>query len=156
MINNLTLVGRLTKDPDLKYTGNGTAVAAFTLAVNRNFTNQSGEREADFINCVIWRKPAETLANYAKKGVLIGVTGRIQTRSYENQQGQKVYVTEVIVDNFQLLESKKADSSQNTQGSGVSNSQTNNNANAQQNRNSAQSDPFGNSSIDIDSQDLPF
>lgn len=156
MINNLTLVGRLTKDPDLKYTGNGTAVATFTLAVNRNFTNQSGEREADFINCVIWRKPAETLANYAKKGVLIGVTGRIQTRSYDNQQGQKVYVTEVIADNFQLLESKKADSSQNTQGGGVTNSQTTNNANAQQNRNNVQSDPFSNSSIDIDSQDLPF
>lgn len=156
MINNVTLVGRLTKDPDLKYTGNGTAVATFTLAVNRNFTNQSGEREADFINCVIWRKPAETLANYAKKGVLIGVTGRIQTRSYENQQGQKVYVTEVIADNFQLLESKKADSSQNTQGSGVSNSQTNNYTRSQQNRNNDESDPFGNSSIDIDSQDLPF
>lgn len=156
MINNLTLVGRLTKDPDLKYTGNGTAVATFTLAVNRNFTNQSGEREADFINCVIWRKPAETLANYAKKGVLIGVTGRIQTRSYENQQGQKVYVTEVIADNFQLLESKKANSSQNTQGSGVSNSQTNNYTRSQQNRNNDESDPFGNSSIDIDSQDLPF
>ena len=156
MINNVTLVGRLTKDPDLKYTGNGTAVATFTLAVNRNFTNQSGEREADFINCVIWRKPAETLANYAKKGVLIGVTGRIQTRSYDNQQGQKVYVTEVIADNFQLLESKKADSSQNTQGSGVSNSQTNNYTRSQQNRNNVQSDPFSNSSIDIDSQDLPF
>lgn len=156
MINNLTLVGRLTKDPDLKYTGNGTAVATFTLAVNRNFTNHSGEREADFINCVIWRKPAETLANYAKKGVLIGVTGRIQTRSYENQQGQKVYVTEVIADNFQLLESKKADSSQNTQGSGVSNSQTNNYTRNQQNRNNDESDPFGNSSIDINSQDLPF
>ena len=136
MINNVVLVGRLTKDPDLKYTGNGTAVATFTLAVNRNFTNQSGEREADFINCVIWRKPAETLANYAKKGVLIGVTGRIQTRSYDNQQGQKVYVTEVIADNFQLLESKKADSSQNT--------------------NSATADPFGNSSIDIGDDDLPF
>lgn len=156
MINNLTLVGRLTKDPDLKYTGNGTAVATFTLAVNRNFTNQSGEREADFINCVIWRKPAETLANYAKKGVLIGVTGRIQTRSYDNQQGQKVYVTEVIADNFQLLESKKADSSQNTQGSGVSNSQTNNYTRNQPNRNNDDSDPFGNSSIDIDNQDLPF
>lgn len=156
MINNLTLVGRLTKDPDLKYTGNGTAVATFTLAVNRNFTNQSGEREADFINCVIWRKPAETLANYAKKGVLIGVTGRIQTRSYDNQQGQKVYVTEVIADNFQLLESKKADSSQNTQGSGVLNSQTNNYTRNQQNRNNDESDPFGNSSIDIDSQDLLF
>lgn len=156
MINNLTLVGRLTKDPDLKYTGNGTAVATFTLAVNRNFTNQSGEREADFINCVIWRKSAETLANYAKKGVLIGVTGRIQTRSYDNQQGQKVYVTEVIADNFQLLESKKADSSQNTQGSGVSNSQTNNYTRNQQNSNSATSDPFGNSSIDISDDELPF
>lgn len=156
MINNLTLVGRLTKDPDLKYTGNGTAVATFTLAVNRNFTNQSGERQADFINCVIWRKPAETLANYAKKGVLIGVTGRIQTRSYDNQQGQKVYVTEVIADNFQLLESKKADSSQNTQGSGVSNSQTNNYTRNQQNTNSATADPFGNSSIDISYDDLPF
>lgn len=156
MINNLTLVGRLTKDPDLKYTGNGTAVATFTLAVNRNFTNQSGEREADFINCVIWRKPAETLANYAKKGVLIGVTGRIQTRSYDNQQGQKVYVTEVIADNFQLLESKKADSSQNTQGSGVSNSQTNNYTRNQQNTNGATEDPFGNSSIDISDDDLPF
>lgn len=156
MINNVTLVGRLTKDPDLKYTGNGTAVATFTLAVNRNFTNQSGEREADFINCVIWRKPAETLANYAKKGVLIGVTGRIQTRSYDNQQGQKVYVTEVIADNFQLLESKKADSSQNTQGSGVSNSQTNNYTRNQPNRNNDDSDPFGNSSIDISDDSLPF
>lgn len=156
MINNLTLVGRLTKDPDLKYTGDGTAVATFTLAVNRNFTNQSGEREADFINCVIWRKPAETLANYAKKGVLIGVTGRIQTRSYDNQQGQKVYVTEVIADNFQLLESKRADSSQNTQGSGVSNSQTNNYTRNQQNTNSATAGLFGNSSIDISDDDLPF
>ncbi|WP_142962883.1 single-stranded DNA-binding protein [Enterococcus casseliflavus] len=156
MINNLTLVGRLTKDPDLKYTGNGTAVATFTLAVNRNFTNHSGEREADFINCVIWRKPAETLANYAKKGVLIGVTGRIQTRSYDNQQGQKVYVTEVIADNFQLLESKKADSSQNTQGNDVSNSQTNNYTRNQPNRNNDESDPFGNSSIDISDDSLPF
>lgn len=156
MINNVVLVGRLTKDPDFRYTGNGTAVATFTLAVNRNFTNQSGEREADFINCVIWRKPAETLTNYAKKGVLIGVTGRIQTRSYDNQQGQKVYVTEVIADNFQLLESKKANSSQNTQGNGASNSQTNNYTRNQQNTNSATADPFGNSSIDISDDDLPF
>ncbi|MCD5186257.1 single-stranded DNA-binding protein [Enterococcus gallinarum] len=155
MINNVVLVGRLTKDPDLKYTSNGTAVVTFTLAVNRNFTSADGTREADFINCVIWRKPAETLANYARKGTLLGVTGRIQTRSYDNQQGQRVYVTEVVADNFQLLESKKADSSQNTQGSGVSNSQTTNNANAQQNRNNVQSDPFSNSSIDIDDS-LPF
>ena len=156
MINNVVLVGRLTKDPDLRYTSSGTGVATFTLAVNRNFTSADGNREADFINCVIWRKPAETLANYAKKGVLIGVTGRIQTRSYENQQGQKVYVTEVIADNFQMLESKKADSSKNTQGSGVSNSPTTNNANAHQNRNNVQSDPFSNSSIDIDDNSLPF
>ncbi len=108
MINNVVLVGRLTKDPDLRYTQNGTAVASFTLAVNRSFTNQQGEREADFISCVIWRKSAEALATYAKKGTLIGVTGRIQTRSYENQQGQRVYVTEVVCDNFQLLESKRA------------------------------------------------
>ncbi|MGF2044449.1 single-stranded DNA-binding protein [Enterococcus gallinarum] len=156
MINNVVLVGRLTKDPDLRYTTSGTGVATFTLAVNRNFTSADGTREADFINCVIWRKPAETLANYAKKGVLIGVTGRIQTRSYDNQQGQKVYVTEVIADNFQLLESKKADSNQNTQGSGVSNSQTNNYTRNQQNTNSATEDPFGNSSIDISDDDLPF
>lgn len=155
MINNVVLVGRLTKDPDLRYTSSGTGVATFTLAVNRNFTSADGNREADFINCVIWRKPAETLANYAKKGVLIGVTGRIQTRSYDNQQGQKVYVTEVIADNFQLLESKKADSSQNTQGGGVSNSQTNNYTRNQQNRNNDESEPFGNSSIDIDDS-LPF
>lgn len=156
MINNVVLVGRLTKDPDLRYTTSGTGVATFTLAVNRNFTSADGNREADFINCVIWRKPAETLANYAKKGVLIGVTGRIQTRSYDNQQGQKVYVTEVIADNFQLLESKKADSSQNTQGGGVSNSQTNNYTRNQQNRNNDESDPFGNSSIDISDDSLPF
>ena len=155
MINNVTLVGRLTKDPDLRYTSSGTGVATFTLAVNRNFTSADGNREADFINCVIWRKPAETLANYAKKGVLIGVTVRIQIRSYDNQQGQKVYVTEVIADNFQMLESKKADSSQNTQGRGASNNQTNNYTRNQQNTNSATADPFSNSSIDIDDS-LPF
>lgn len=107
MINNVVLVGRLTKDPDLRYTSSGSAVATFTLAVNRSFTNQSGNREADFINCVIWRKPAETLANSARKGHLIGAVGRIQTRNYENQQGTKVYVTEVVCDNFQFLERKE-------------------------------------------------
>ncbi|MBD9863292.1 single-stranded DNA-binding protein [Enterococcus faecalis] len=107
MINNVTLVGRLTKDPDLRYTQSGTAVGQFKLAVNRNFTNQQGDREADFINCVIWRKAAESFANYARKGTLIGLTGRIQTRNYDNQQGQRVYVTEIVVENFQLLESKE-------------------------------------------------
>ena len=112
MINQVVLVGRLTKEVNLKYTPSNQAVATFSLAVNRNFKSQNGDREADFINCVIWRQQAENLANWAKKGALIGITGRIQTRSYENQQGQRVYVTEVVADNFQLLEFNK----QNTQG----------------------------------------
>ena len=107
MINNVTLVGRMTRDAELRYTPQNQAVATFSLAVNRNFKNQNGEYEADFINCVIWRQPAENLATWAKKGALIGITGRIQTRSYENQQGQRVYVTEVVADSFKLLESQK-------------------------------------------------
>ncbi|HEM4288223.1 TPA: single-stranded DNA-binding protein [Streptococcus suis] len=104
-MNNVVLVGRLTRDVELRYTPSNQAVATFTLAVNRNFKNQAtGEREADFINCVIWNKQAENLANWTKKGHLIGITGRIQTRSYENQQGQRVYVTEVVAESFQLLE----------------------------------------------------
>ena len=106
MINNVTLVGRLTKDVELKYTPANQAVAQFVLAVNRTFKNANGERESDFINCVIWRKSAENFANFAKKGALIGITGRIQTRNYENQQGQRVYITEVIAENFQMLESR--------------------------------------------------
>ena len=106
MLNNISLVGRLTKDVELRYTPSNVAVATFTLAVNRTFKNENGEREADFINCVMWRQQAEYLANWAKKGTLIGVTGRIQTRSYDNQQGQRVYVTEVVAEQFQLLESK--------------------------------------------------
>ena len=107
MINNVTLVGRMTRDAELRYTPQNQAVATFTLAVNRNFKNANGDREADFINCVIWRQQAENLANWAKKGALIGITGRIQTRSYENQQGQRVYVTEVVAEQFQLLETMK-------------------------------------------------
>ena len=114
MINNVVLVGRLTRDAELRYTQSNIAVATFTLAVNRPFKNEAGEREADFINCVIWRQSAENLANWAKKGSLIGITGVIQTRSYDNQQGQRVYVTEVVASNFQLLESRN--SQQNTQG----------------------------------------
>lgn len=113
MINNVVLVGRLTRDAELRYTQSNIAVATFTLAVNRPFKNEAGEREADFINCVIWRQSAENLANWAKKGSLIGITGVIQTRSYDNQQGQRVYVTEVVASNFQLLESRN--SQQNTQ-----------------------------------------
>ena len=107
MINRVVLVGRLTRDPELRYTTNGAAVANFTVAVNRTFTNSQGEREADFINCVIWKKAAENFTNFTHKGSLVGLDGRIQTRNYENQQGQRVYVTEVVVENFSLLESKR-------------------------------------------------
>lgn len=106
MINRVVLVGRLTKDPELRYTPAGAAVATFTLAVNRTYTNQQGDREADFINCVIWRKPAENVANFLKKGSLAGVEGRIQTRNYEGQDGKRVYVTEVQADSVQFLEPK--------------------------------------------------
>lgn len=106
MINNVVLVGRLTRPVDLRYTSNGTAVATFSLAIDRRFTNQQGERETDYINCVMWRKAAENFANFTRKGSLVGIEGRIQTRNYENQQGQKVYVTEVIAENFSLLESR--------------------------------------------------
>lgn len=106
MINNVSLTGRLTRDVELKYTQSGTAVAQFTLAVSRKFTNQQGERESDFINCVIWRKSAENFSNFTHKGSLVGVEGHIQTRTYDNKEGQKVYVTEVIVENFALLEPK--------------------------------------------------
>lgn len=148
MINSVCLVGRLTRDPELKYTGNNIAVASFSLAVNRNFKDANGEREADFINCVIWRQSAENLANWAKKGALIGITGRIQTRSYENQQGQRVYVTEVVAENFQMLESRNSQGNQQNQG------------NSFQNGNSSSggyNSPFGRSNpMDISDDDLPF
>ncbi|APC45856.1 single-stranded DNA-binding protein [Streptococcus phage CHPC926] len=148
MINNVVLVGRMTKDAELKYTGNNIAVATFNLAVNRNFKDANGERETDFINCVIWRQQAENLANWAKKGALIGITGRIQTRSYENQQGQRVYVTEVVAENFQMLESRSAREGGNA----------NNSYSQQQGPNFArESGPYHNSNpIDISSDDLPF
>ena len=107
MINRAVLTGRLTRDPELRYTTSGTAVVSFTLAVDRQFRNQNGDRDADFINCVIWRKSAENFSNFTHKGSLVGIEGRIQTRNYENQQGNRVYVTEVVVDNFALLEPRQ-------------------------------------------------
>ncbi|WP_283583145.1 single-stranded DNA-binding protein [Limosilactobacillus difficilis] len=104
MLNRAVITGRLTRDPEVRYTNNGTPVVSFTLAVDRQFRNQQGDRDADFINCVIWRKSAENFANFTHKGSLVGLDGRIQTRNYENQQGQRVYVTEIVVDNFALLE----------------------------------------------------
>lgn len=158
MINNVVLVGRMTRDAELRYTPANQAVATFTLAVNRNFKNQAGEREADFINCVIWRQQAENLANWAKKGALIGVTGRIQTRNYDNQQGQRVYVTEVIAENFQLLESR-ATRDGGQFGGNNSFTQGDSGFQSQQTPNFAREDnsPFGNSNpMDISDDDLPF
>lgn len=107
MINNVSLTGRLTRDIDLRYTQSGTAVGTFTLAVDRQY-KRDGEPTADFINCVIWRKSAENFVKFTRKGSLVGVEGHIQTRTYDNNQGQRVYVTEVVVESFALLESKNA------------------------------------------------
>lgn len=109
-MNTVNLVGRLTKDPELKYTATGMAICKFTLAVNRDFTNQNGEREADFINCTAFKKTAENLANYQKKGSQIGVVGRIQTGSYEGQDGKRVFTTDVMIDRVEFLGGKQSES----------------------------------------------
>lgn len=125
MLNVSALTGRITKDLDLRYTQAGKAVASFILAVNRPFTNQNGENEADFITCVVWGKTAETMANTLHKGSLIAVEGRIQTRNYENQQGTRVYVTEVVVTTFSFLESKaQSGTRQQQNGTGTPNNGT--------------------------------
>ena len=164
MINNVVLVGRLVRDPELRYTPTNVAVATFTLAVNRRFKNANGEREADFINCVIWRQGAENLANWGKKGALVGVTGSIQVRNYENQQGQRVYVTEVIAENFQMLESRSAREGGNA-GGGYSAPQqqsrpaaSNNTASSNPTPNFGRdADPFASGSpMEISDDDLPF
>ncbi|MFF3923132.1 single-stranded DNA-binding protein [Paenibacillus lactis] len=107
MLNRTILIGRLTKDPELRYTPTGVAVCQFTLAVDRPFTREGGERETDFIPIVAWRQLAETCANYLRKGRLTAVEGRIQIRNYENNEGRKIYVTEVIADNVRFLESNR-------------------------------------------------
>lgn len=156
MINRVVLVGRLTRDPELKTTQSGLSVATFTLAVNRQYTNAQGERGADFISCVIWRKAAENFCNFTSKGSLVGIDGRIQTRTYDNKEGQKVYVTEVVVDNFSLLESKK--DRQNNANMGNNGGYNNNGNNSTSNNRNAQQDPFSGSgdTIDITDDDLPF
>ena len=109
-MNKVILIGRLTRDPELRYTSSNVATATFSVAVDRNFTNQNGEREADFINIVVWRKQAENCKNYLTKGSQVAIEGRIQTRNYDGQDGKKVYVTEVVADNVQFLGSKGASS----------------------------------------------
>ena len=153
MINNVTLIGRLTKDVELKYTPANQAVAQFVLAVNRTFKNANGERESDFINCVIWRQSAENFANWAKKGALIGITGRIQTRNYENAQGQRVYVTEVVAENFQMLESRNQQHGQ--QQAQVTQKQTKQQSSTP--NFGRDSDPFSSDSpMELNDDDLPF
>jgi single-strand DNA-binding protein len=184
MINRVVLVGRLTKDPELKYTQSGIAVTRFTLAVNRTFSNQQGEREADFINCVTWRKQAENTANFLRKGSLTGIEGRIQTSSFDGQDGKRVFMTEVVADSVQFLEprsnnapSRQSNTQQNTQpnSQGQGNQYPNPYSDAagdqqqhysqghqpnpyQQNQQPAYKDPFANNSgpIEVSDDDLPF
>lgn len=162
-MNKVLLIGRLTRDPELRYTGSNRAVTQITIAVNRNFANQNGEREADFINVVVWDKAAENLKKYVGKGRMVAVEGRIQTRNYDNNEGKKVYVTEVVAQNVQFLDSRSAsdNSASYTQ---VAPTNTNNvspydfdNNNNMETVN-VESDPFASfgSSVDLSDNDLPF
>src|SRR5690625_2721293 len=142
-MNRVVLVRRLARDPELRYTPAGQAVASFTVAVNRPFKNQQGEQEADFINCVAWRKQAENLAQYTGKGSMIAIEGRIQTRSYEGKDGKMVYVTEVLAENIQYLDNKKSGQAQQPkQQQRIDNMNKNLQQNAQE--------------IDVEESDLPF
>ena len=127
MINNVTLVGRLVAPPDLQKTPNNVSSLQGTLAVNRNFKNENGDREADFIQFQAWRGTADIIAQYCSKGSLIGLTGRIQTRSYDNQKGQRVYVTEVVAESVALLESRNSQQSQGRGQNQANNAYTGNN-----------------------------
>ncbi|MBF7023714.1 single-stranded DNA-binding protein [Staphylococcus kloosii] len=133
MINRVVLVGRLTKDPN--FMENQVAVANFTVAVNRTFKNKNGEQEADFFNIVAFRKQAENVNNYLSKGSLVGIDGRLQSRSYENSEGKRVFVTEVVADSVQFLEPKNSNKQNNNQDNGFANA---------------------NGPIDISDDDLPF
>lgn len=173
MLNRVVLVGRLTKDPELRYTPNGIAVANFTVAINRPFKNQQGEQEADFVNCVTWRKQAENLANYMRKGSQIGVDGRIQTRSYDNQEGRRVFITEVLAESITFLESRGSSQSRSDMGGGYAQndsyqqqesapqqqySQPSSQSSFQREEAAAPNNPFENDGkkVEIADDDLPF
>lgn len=143
-LNKTILIGRITKDLELKRTQSGTSVLSFTLAVNRRAQKQ-GQQETDFINCVAWNKTAELMERYLHKGSLIGIEGRIQTRSYDNQQGQKVYVTEVVVESVEFLESKGAQ--QNNQSNRVQ---------YQEQQQAYNEFDMSGGNLDISNEDLPF
>ena len=172
MINRVVLVGRLTKDVEVRKTTTGLSVASFTVACDRRGQkNPDGSSQADFINCTAWRQSADFLGQYARKGAMVGVEGRIQTRSYDDQQGQRRYVTEVVCDNVNLLESKSQSMARAQQSNDYSNSgygqQSYQQPYQQQYQpqqpyqpagptNSVADDPFGASPLDIASDDLPF
>ncbi|AKF93723.1 single-stranded DNA-binding protein [Brevibacillus laterosporus] len=155
MLNRVILIGNLTKDPELRYTPNGVAVTTFTLAINRPYSGAGGERETDFINIVAWRQLADLCANYLRKGRKAAVEGRLQTRSYDNKEGKRVYVTEVVADNVQFLSSREA-SEGNTgydPGPGYGGTRP-----ASKGNNDSFNDPFADSGkpINISDDDLPF
>jgi len=159
LLNRVILIGRLTRDPELRYTPSGVAVTTFTLAVDRPFTNQQREREADFINIVTWRQLAETCANYLRKGRLTAVEGRIQVRNYDNNEGRRVYVTEVIADNVRFLESSNSGGGAREEGMGGG--QAPSQGQGQQRYGGGprdNQDPFQDDGrpIDISDDDLPF
>ena len=164
-MNKVILIGRLTKDPELRTIASGNATTSFTISVNRNFTNQNGEREADFINCVAWRKQAENVAKYCTKGSQVAVEGRIQTRSYDAQDGTKRYVTEVVADNVTFLGSRASgsqisESSSNTS-SYTANSAVSNNTGMVNNdivTSDLDMDPYAamGNEVSLSDDDLPF
>lgn len=159
-MNKVILIGRLTRDPELRYTSSNVPTATFSVAVDRPFTSQSGEREADFINIVVWRKQAENCKNYLAKGSQVAIEGRIQTRNYDDKDGKKVYVTEVIADNVQFLGTK----GQNQGGNSVAFNDTatpydfDSAPEGKQTTTDVSSDPFADfgSSIEISDDELPF
>ncbi|MDY2519631.1 single-stranded DNA-binding protein [Weissella cibaria] len=163
-MNHVSLIGRLTKEPELRYTTSGAAVASGTIAVNRDFTNANGERESDFINFVIWRKAAENFVNMTAKGSQVGLEGSWQTRSYENQQGQRVYVSELVVSNFTLVETKEQTEQRKGQSAqqgndGFKSTPSQNNFNGQQapqQGSFSPNDMYGKDLPPLNDDDLPF
>lgn len=153
MINRIILVGRLTKKPEIKYSQSGVPVCRFTLAVNRTFTNQQGEKEADFPNVVTFRKTAENVANFLDKGSLVGLEGRIQTSSFDGQDGKRVFLTEVVADSVQFLEPRNRSEESNSS-SGQANAHQHQQPN---NTGGYDRDPFVNDApVEVSDDDLPF
>ncbi len=150
MINRVVLVGRLTKDPELRYTSSNIAYTRFTVAINRPYSNASGDKEADFIQCVAWRRQAETVARYVNKGSLVGVEGRIQTGYYDDKDGVRKYTTDIVCDSVQFLE-PKGDSSNSDYEPDEPRGYEPNNYN-DRNVEKKQSTP----KIDVSEDDLPF